>query len=141
MRGFFSGRRLLIGTAIAILCSVACDNVRDTERFLRRTVVRINRSTPERVDAHTVLDSVTYIAPNTLRYCYTLSLGELTPRECSDLKAALREVLPDRIRGEAGLTELRNKGTAFEYSYNDPAGKPLFEVRIEANEYAEQHIQ
>lgn len=134
MRAFFPSR-LLVGTAIALLCSVACNDARDTERFLRRTVARINRSTPERVDAHTVLDSVTYIAPNTLRYCYTLSLGELTPSECSDLKTALGKVLPDRIRREAGLAELRDKATAFEYGYNDPEGNPLFEVRIEANEY------
>lgn len=135
MRRVFLRGLPLLGTAIALACPVACNGSRDTERFLRRTVERINRSTPERVDRHTVLDSVSYIAPNTLRYCYTLSIGDLTARECDDLKAALQEVLPDRILSEAGLAELRDRKTAFEYGYNDPSGAPLFEVRIEAAEY------
>lgn len=105
-----------------------------TEKFLKLTVLEVNKKCPQMVDEITRLDS-TNTKGTTLNYYYTLLNVNKDMGDFSKVKEQLSSQIVSLVKTNPQMKVFRDNNVTLGYIYRDKDINPLFEIKVTPERY------
>lgn len=127
-----------IMTTIAAAALLAACHESFDERLAREAHDLSRRNCPRRIDAFTILDSITY-TPDARLWSYCYSLSDSLDDEAvltEELRSNFHESLQQSVTNDISLRRFKDKGITIVYSYRSAStGKELLREVFTADDY------
>lgn len=105
-----------------------------TEKFLKLTVVEMNKKCPMMVDKVTRLDS-TNTQGTTLNYYYTLLNADKSMGDFSKAEQPIAAQILSQVKTNPQMKGFRDNDVTLGYNYMDKNGNHLFEIKVTPEQY------
>lgn len=128
-------KKIIFGTCVLMCILTSCQQTK--QKVFELASEQVNKQCPIAVDDMTIMDSTAYSGKNNiLTYYYTLSGEADNPAMSEQLKAALKQTLPEKIKNAEEMKIYREANVIFKYIYlSDKTKEELAQITITPEMY------